>query len=446
MPQNESIWDQNHFAFTLDFQKQVLVTLLQNKGIFDRLGLYIDYKYFENRDLARIYKNLYEFTDHFKGYPTQDSLIEYMSKKGEVSPELKETIEEIYTANRVSKENVDFIETSLSDFIQCQALKKSIVESLDDLGDVEKHEKIKERITEAMSIGDKMEDLGIDAYDKASIISRIRDRRDDKDIVRTPFRWHQMDQIFGGTGDGELFSFIGPSHCGKSMFLVNAGVNYLLQKLNVLHISLEMSEKITIQRYDMSLCGVTKSELKTQLLVDNIKKRLKDKIGRLWVKQFPSDVTTPGDVAKFMNRLASAKDFVPDVLIVDYADIMSSPSKYHEKRHELGATYRSLRNLAVEYKIPCITATQMNRNSLTKLESGKLLDESDIAESYDIMRILDGGVSINSSVEDRHRNVAVLYVVKNRDGDIGQKIKFFVDWSKAYAKEWDSPKNDEGKE
>lgn len=435
----ENVWDIEHFSFTLDFQRQILVTLLQNKGIFDRLGYYISYKYFENKDLARIYKNIMEFHEKYKGFPNSESLIQFITKNHTVQTELEEVINDLYSAKTVSKENVDFVENTLSDFIQCQCLKKAIVDSLDDLGDVEKHFDIKERIEDALNVANKLEDLGTDAYNREKVIERIRDRIDNVDIVRLPFMWDEMDKAFGGLGIGEIFSFIGPAHSGKSMFLVNVGANLLLQEKNVLHISLEMSEKITIQRYDMSLLGLNKTELKTTVIVDRIKERIKDKIGRLWVKQFPSDVTTPFEVGKFMDRLASTADFVPDCLIIDYADIMSSPSKYHEKRHELGAIYRALRNLGVEYKIPVCTATQMNRGSLSKLESGRLLDESDIAESYDIMRILDTAVSINSSVEDRHNNRAILYVVKNRDGDIGQKIKFYIDWSKAYAKEWSKP-------
>lgn len=431
----QNVWDTEHFAFTLDFQRQILVTLLQNKDIFDRIGSYISYKYFENKDLARIYKNILEFHEKYKGFPNCDSLKEFVTDNYGENQVLAETVDDLYSAKRISKENVEFVESSLSNFIQCQALKKAIVESIDDLGDVDKHEGIKGRIEDALAIATKIEDLGTDAYTKESIIERIRDRRENVDIVRLPFGWENMDLAFGGLGEGEIFSFIGPAHSGKSMFLINVGVNQLIQKKNVLHISLEMSEKITVQRYDMSLLGLTKADLKTNRMVEEIKEKLRDKIGRLWVKQFPSDVTTPTEIGRFMNRLASSKDFVPDVLIVDYADIMSSPSKYHEKRHELGAIYRALRNLGVEYKIPICTATQMNRGSLIKLESGKLLDESDIAESYDIMRILDTAVSINSSVEDRHNNRAILYVVKNRDGDIGQKIAFYIDWSKAYAKE-----------
>ena len=194
----------------------------------------------------------------------------------------------------------------------------------------------------------------------------------------------------------------------------------------------------TTDRYDFNIIKNDKLAFDHPLVIVSGIERLKNKIGKLWVKQFPSDITTPSDIGLYMNRLASTKDFVPDVLIIDYADIMSSPSKYKEKRHELGSIYRAVRNLGVEYKIPVCTATQMNRGSLTKLEAGKLLDESDIAESYDIMRILDTAVSINSSIDDRHNNRAILYVVKNRDGDIGQKVKFYIDWAKAFAKEWEN--------
>ena len=437
---NSAIWDNEHFAFTTDFQKQILVTILQNKGVFDRLGHYIDYRYFENKDFSRIYKNILDFNDKYKAFPDVNNLSEHISLKTGLSDELQETIQEIYESKRISKENVDFVESTLSDFIQSQALKKAIIESLDDLGDSDKHSNIKNRIEEALSIATKIEDLGVDAYSKDSISSRIRSRQNNDDTKRLSFKWESMDNTFGGLGVKELFSFIGPAHSGKSMFLINTGVNLLLQGYNVLHITLEMSEEITIQRYDMSLLGLTKQELRTKLLVDSLKDKLKNKIGKVWVKQFPSDTLTATELTTFINRLASAKGFVPDVLIVDYADIMCPTSKYHEKRHELGSIYKSLRNVGVEFNIPVVTATQMNRSSLSKLESGKILDEQDIAEAYNIMQILDAAVSINSTVEDRNNNRALLYAMKNRDGDIGTKIKFYIDWTKAYAKEWETIK------
>ena len=435
--QDKNIWDQNHFGYTFEFQKKILITMLQNKGLYDRLGAYIDYRYFENSDLSKIFRALSEFTEKYHGYPTLDSIEEYMSSQDGMTEGIKENLEDIYSADKVSKENVDFIETSMSEFIQCQELKKAIMSSLDDLGDVDKHQQISTRISDALLVGTKLEDLGSDTYSAKSIADRYKARKENKAIKRIPTRWAVFDSIFGGLGNKELFSFLGPSHSGKSMFLINLGVNLLLQLYDVLHISLEMSKEVIEQRYDMSLLGLTKNELKTPLFSDRIRKKMKDKLGRLRVKQFPADVTTPAEIVKLMNHLASAENFVPDVLIIDYADILSSPSKYHEKRHELGAIYRSVRNIAVEYDIAAVTATQMNRGALSKLEGGKLLDESDIAEAYDIMRILDAAVSINSSIDDRHNNRALLYVVKNRDGDVGQKISFYVDWSKAYAREWD---------
>ncbi len=62
-----------------------------------------------------------------------------------------------------------------------------------------------------------------------------------------------------------------------------------------------------------------------------------------------------------MKRQESTTGFVPDVLIVDYADIMRSSNKYNERRFELELIYQELRNIAIQFNIPVITATQLNR-------------------------------------------------------------------------------------
>jgi hypothetical protein len=229
---------------------------------------------------------------------------------------------------------------------------------------------------------------------------------------------------------------MGPAHCGKSMYLVNVGANCLLQKLNVLHISLEMSEEITAQRYDMRLLGLTKDELKTNKANKKIKELLEQRVGRLMIKRYPSGAATATDFSTFIRRLETTKGFKPDILIIDYADIMRSVQKYNDRRFELDSIYQQVRNLGIEFKIPVITATQLNRSALSKLESGGILTEEYIAESYGIARIVDCGVTINATPDDNANNTSVLYVFKNRDGTTGTQNRMFVDFSKSLVREW----------
>ena len=96
-------------------------------------------------------------------------------------------------------------------------------------------------------------------------------------------------------------------------------------------------------------------------------------------------------------------------MIVDYAEIMKASSKYYEKRFELDSIYQQLRNIGIEFNIPVITATQLRRAALEKLESGKILTEEDIAESYGIARIIDCGVTINATPADNMKNAATAW-------------------------------------
>ena len=56
------------------------------------------------------------------------------------------------------------------------------------------------------------------------------------------------------------------------------------------------------------------------------------------------------------------QDKKPDVIIVDYADLLRGHGQ--EKRHELEGIYEDLRGLAGEYEIPVWTASQANRSAL----------------------------------------------------------------------------------
>ena len=56
--------------------------------------------------------------------------------------------------------------------------------------------------------------------------------------------WPTIDKkLFGGMNRGELNIFAGGSGAGKSLFLANLGVNWSLQGLNVVYLTLELSEE-----------------------------------------------------------------------------------------------------------------------------------------------------------------------------------------------------------
>lgn len=430
-------WNPDTFSFAPEFQKQIIAAMLQESGIFERLGVITEYKNFDIIDYAQIFNCIQQFHQKYKGLPSKEILKELI-KKSYFSDTIEDSINDIYDHKRLSTATLKYIEDSIKNFVSCQALKRAIYESIDDLGDIDKHNNVKERIENALTIGASLDDFGIDVYEDNEIISRWKKRRENKEIIKLSSGWDCFDNIFEGFGEGEVFTFTGPAHSGKSMYLVNVGANQLLQKRNVLHISLEMSEAITSQRYDMRLLGLTKNELKTPKASNKIKDLLSNYIGRLIIKRFPSDMITASDIYTYMRRLEMVKKFVPDILIIDYADIMRSLNHYNDRRFELESIYNQVRNLGIEQHIPIVTATQLNRMSLEKLEAGKILTEGNIAESYGISRIIDCGVTINATPLDNAKNRSTIYVFKNRDGVCGDQFVMYVDFSKALIRDWTS--------
>lgn len=431
-------WDSSTFSFSPEFQKQIIASMIQEPKLFERLGLYISPNNFEVSEYGKIYKGIQSFYSEYKGIPSKEACYELVKKYHDTAT-LADSIDELYNHKRIASSTIEFIEDSVKNFIQCQALKNAILESIEDLGDVNKHLKVKERVEEALQVCAGLEDLGVNVYDFDEVVNRWDRRANNSEVKRYSTGWTEFDKIFGGYGIGEVFSFMGPANSGKSMYLINAGANLLLQKKNVLHISLEMSEEITEQRYDMRLLGLTKEELTTGKGRLGIKELLKKSIGGLVVKRYPSSTITATEISSYMTRLENIKGFVPDILIIDYADIMRSSNHYLDKRNELDMIYQEVRNIAIEHNLPVITATQLNRAALEKLESGKILTEESIAESYGIARIIDCGVTINATPASNAQGESTIYVCKNRSGEAGGTFRCAVDFSRASVREWDAP-------
>lgn len=440
---NANGWQNETYNFSPEFQRQIIAAMVQEPKLFDRIGVYIEPTNFEITDYFEIFSTIKQFYTNYGGVPTKEVCVEELRKKYNLNNRdittIYDAVEEIFDHKRLAVSTIEYIETSVKQFVQCQAVKQAVLDSFKDLGDTSKHLIVIDRLEKAISVCANMEDLGVNVYNMDEIEARWIRRVGNNEIQRYSTGWATFDNIFGGYGCGEIFTFMGPAHSGKSMYLINAGANLILQKTNVLHISLEMSEEITQQRYDMRLLGLSKEELTTGAANPKLKELLLKNLGEIVVKRFPSSTVTAAEISAYIKRLDNVKNFKPDVLIIDYADIMRSSSKYLDKRHELDAIYQELRNIGIEFNIPVITATQLNRSALEKLQNGKTLTEENIAESYGIARIIDCGVTINATPADNAANQSKIYVCKNRDGEAGAEFRMYVDFKKALVREFSAP-------
>ncbi len=188
------------------------------------------------------------------------------------------------------------------------------------------------------------------------------------------------EEIGGGVSEGELIVAISPSGGGKSMFLVCCANESIMANKKVLYVSLELGEKYIMKRFHACFNKIHQKEL--NFFPDVIKEKSEEiffnKSRQLKVKSFPTRKLTVVALKNYIESLERNEGFKPDILYLDYADIMNASSYDKEHRISLQILYQELRGLSSEIKMPIVTASQTNR-SASKLER---ISVDNIAESY----------------------------------------------------------------
>ena len=162
-------------------------------------------------------------------------------------------------------------------------------------------------------------------------------------------------------------------------------------------------------RYDTVFSGTTTANIK--YYKDEVQKVIDKLKGKLMIKYYPTRSATVNTISAHLKQM-EIQEIKPDVVIVDYADILKPTTFYKEKRHSIGETYENLRGVAGEFDIPIWTASQANRSSLEE----EVIDASKVAEDYSKVMTADFVMSISRKVEDKIANTGRFHVIKNRFG------------------------------
>jgi hypothetical protein len=207
----------------------------------------------------------------------------------------------------------------------------------------------------------------------------------------------------------------------NSHFLTFAGANALRAGKNVLHYTFELSEEQIGLRYDSNLCGINSSDV-----IENREKVLEsyknENYGKLMIKYFPTSFPTVNTLRAHVEKL-KLKGFYPDVILVDYADIMRSTRQFDSLRHELKLVYEELRGLAGELGLPLWTASQSNKEGA----DSEVIDLTNMSEAYGKAFIADCVVTISRRSIEKATGKGRLFVAKNRFGTDGILFQIGID-------------------
>jgi replicative DNA helicase len=246
----------------------------------------------------------------------------------------------------------------------------------------------------------------------------------------------------------ELLTTVGLPGTGKSWAMVHIGKYNVFARETVVHVTLEMSEDRCAQRYVQSMLAVAKRSYKMHnidlkldkygcvsnmklyslpvnelisLQDDGIKSKIKKRMRvimrpRLIIKQFPTGQLTIDMLVSYLENLRAYAKIIPDILIVDYADLMNIDSKY--LRVETGKIYQQLRGLAIQYNMAVITASQANRVG----QDVTTLTRKHLAEDFSKVSISDNVITYNQTPLERPLGLARLYIDKARNDKTGDSV------------------------
>jgi len=317
----------------------------------------------------------------------------------------------------IKEGHMDWLMDEFEQFTRHKALERAIINSADLL---EKHDygAVEVMVKEAVQIG-LAKDMGTDYFaDPRSRLMRIKDKNG-----QISTGWPSLDRrLFGGMNRGELNIFAGGSGAGKSLFLANLGVNWALQGLNVVYLTLELSEDLVCMRMDAMTTGINTKEIFKELDDVEIKvKMIGKKAGAYQVKYMPSGKTA-NDLRAYLKEYEIKMGRKVDVLLVDYLDLLMpvskkiSPADLFIKDKYVS---EELRNLAVEKQCILVTAAQLNRGAVEEVE----FDHSHISGGLSKIQTADNVFGIFTSRAMRERGRYQIQLMKTRSSSgVGQKV------------------------
>jgi replicative DNA helicase len=317
----------------------------------------------------------------------------------------------------VTPDHHDWFLKEFETFCRHKALEKAIIESTDLLADQD-YGAVENKIKKASQVG-LVKDLGLEYFEDPK--ARLQWIKDQSGAISTG--WKAVDhKLYGGLNRGEMTIFAGGSGAGKSLFLQNFGVNWALAGLNVVYISLELSEQLISMRLDSMVSGFAVKEVMRNMDDVDLKVRMKGKgAGKFRIKQMPNGVNC-NDLRVFLREYEISIGEKVDCLLVDYLDLMMPISnKVSGSDLFIKDKYVSeeLRNLAMERDLLFVTASQLNRGAVEEIE----FDHHHIAGGISKIQTADNVIGIFTSNAMREKGRYQIQFMKTRSSSgVGSKV------------------------
>lgn len=414
--------------FKMKTEKLILRNLIQCEPYLRKVLPYLTEALFENKSEQILFAEIRNYIDKYNSPPTKEALLVVMENMTGINQdqynEAVALVDEV--TQSTPEEKFDWLVDVTEGWVQDRTLHMALVKAIAVYDGTDKDipkTALPELLSKALAVSfdpDVGHDYLEDADERFQFYHTVQER--------IPFDLEMLNTITnGGLPKKTLNVFVGGVNVGKSLVLCHVAAAALKQHKKVLYLTMEMSEESVSQRIDANLMGVTMQQVveMDKAEFDHKIGKLKSNLhGKLIIKEFPTSAAGAHHFKAELSELKLKKQFIPDIVIIDYINICAS------SRVRMGNgvnTYlyikmiaEELRGLAVEMKLPIVTATQLTRDGAGNSDP----DMTDVAESFGLPATADWMVAL---IYDEQRPDMLLFKqIKTRYSNISKNTKFEI--------------------
>ncbi len=393
------------------FESVILYNLLTNEVYLNAIIDIAKPEYFTNPDIKPVINIIHEFFIEFGESPNHTEI-----KTRLTTIEAKESFKRVVLSFKQldSKYNYEALISNSEQFFREKAVYLGVTQTIDDYskGNIDTHKTLS-LFEDACNIT-LIDELGHDYF--VEIDKHINDLQETYSYISSGWSW--LDKKLGGgflTSGRSIYCFSGIANVGKSIFLGNVATNIAAQDKNVVLITLEMAESIYAKRISSQLSDIPIAELTAH--VKELKSYLENyskqhPATKLFIKEFPPKMVTYSHIVAYIKKLQLKKNFKPDVIIIDYINLVNAILPTGSSYMDVKAVTENLRALSYVFKCPVISATQLTRGAYGISDPGMEMT----GESIGLSQTVDAQMSIWSEEGDEELGIIRMGMMKNRFG------------------------------
>ena len=398
--------------YGLPFQFKVINQLLTNKEFILNIRDTIEAEYFDNQSMVWIVQQSLKYFDKYNTNPTLEAL-QIEVKKLENDVLKTAVVEHLRESYRIENNDIEYVREEFTNFCKNQQLKKALMTSV-GLLENGMYDDIRSLIDSALKAG---MDKNIGHEYLKDVESRYRP--DARKVIPTP--WNDVNKLLmGGLGGGDLGLVFGSPGGGKSWMMVAMAGHAVKQGYNVVYYTLELSEVYVGKRFDAYFANEPVNTI--HLHRKKVESAINELTGKLVVKEFSMGKATVQTLESHIQKLKDT-DQSPDLIIIDYIDLLRSPRRANDRKDEIDDIYATIKGLARDINIPIWSVSQVNRAGA----QDDIIQGDKAAGSYDKIMISDFCMSLSRKKEDKVNGTGRLHVMKNRYGIDGLTYHATVD-------------------